>query len=573
MKIQVRNVPVSSGFDLGLHPVLEQILLSRGMTEKTDYSLLLSELHNPELMLNIDTAIALMLEVLKQQSRILIVGDFDADGATSTALLKLCLQEFGYQHVDYLVPNRFEFGYGLTPEIVEVAKLRQPALIITVDNGIASIEGVNRARELGIRVLVTDHHLPANELPAADCILNPNQQGCQFPSKALAGVGVVFYLLLALRSSLREQGWFKASQKPEPNMMQFLDLVALGTVADVVPLDRNNRCLVKHGVNLIRSGRCRAGIDALLKIAGKNQNNLNASDLGFVLGPRLNAAGRLDDMSLGIECLLAESPARAYHLAQQLDDLNKDRRNIEQTMQAEALSLLADIEIQPKQQKGLCLFSAEWHQGVVGILASRLKDKFHLPVIVFALSSENKDEIKGSARSISGLHIRDLLDQIATNNPGLLNKFGGHAMAAGLSLRLQDLSLFEQAFAKELDTLVDASMLEQVIYTDGCLDEQYLNLDFAELLQEAGPWGQNFPEPVFQGSFDVIESRVLHDRHLKLLLRPTGSEYLIDAIAFNVVAELRENVVDKIDVLYRLQVNEFRANRSAQLLIEHFIQH
>jgi single-stranded-DNA-specific exonuclease len=544
MKIQVRNVPVSSGFDLGLHPVLEQILLSRGMTEKTDYSLLLSELHNPELMLNIDTAVALMLEVLKQQSRILIVGDFDADGATSTALLKLCLQEFGYQHVDYLVPNRFEFGYGLTPKIVEVAKLRQPALIITVDNGIASIEGVNRARELGIRVLVTDHHLPANELPAADCILNPNQQGCQFPSKALAGVGVVFYLLLALRSSLREQGWFKASQKPEPNMMQFLDLVALGTVAD-----------------------------ALLKIAGKNQNNLNASDLGFVLGPRLNAAGRLDDMSLGIECLLAESPARAYHLAQQLDDLNKDRRNIEQTMQAEALSLLADIEIQPKQQKGLCLFSAEWHQGVVGILASRLKDKFHLPVIVFALSSENEDEIKGSARSISGLHIRDLLDQIATNNPGLLNKFGGHAMAAGLSLRLQDLSLFEQAFAKELDTLVDANMLEQVIYTDGCLDEQYLNLDFAELLQEAGPWGQNFPEPVFQGSFDVIESRVLHDRHLKLLLRPTGSEYLIDAIAFNVVAELRENVVDKIDVLYRLQVNEFRANRSAQLLIEHFIQH
>lgn len=547
-------------------------MLSRGMTEKTDYSLLLNELHNPELLLNIEIAVDLMLDVLKQQSKILIVGDFDADGATSTALLKLCLQEFGYKNVDYLVPNRFEFGYGLTPEIVEVAKLRQPALIITVDNGIASIEGVNRARELGIKVLVTDHHLPASKLPAADCILNPNQQGCQFPSKALAGVGVVFYLLLALRSSLREQGWFNACQKPEPNMMQFLDLVALGTVADVVPLDRNNRCLVKHGVNLIRSGRCRAGIDALLKVAGKNQNNLNASDLGFVLGPRLNAAGRLDDMSLGIECLLAESPARAYHLAQQLDDLNKDRRNIEQTMQADALNLLADIEIQPKQQKGLCLFNAEWHQGVIGILASRLKDKFHLPVIVFALSSETQEEIKGSARSIAGLHIRDLLDQIATNNPGLLNKFGGHAMAAGLSLRLQDLPLFEQAFAKELDELVDATMLEQVIYTDGSLDGEYLNLDFAELLQEAGPWGQNFPEPIFQGSFHVLESRVLHDRHLKLLLRPATSEYLIDAIAFNVEAELLENVADKIDVLYRLQVNEFRGSRSAQLLIEHFIQ-
>jgi single-stranded-DNA-specific exonuclease len=572
MKIQSRNTSAASGGDLDLHPVLEQIMLSRGVTQKADCSLLLKELHKPEALLNINLAVTLLMEILDEQGRILIVGDFDADGATSTALLKSCLQDFGFKQVDYLVPNRFEFGYGLTPEIVEVAKERNPNLIITVDNGIASIEGVNRAKELGIKVLVTDHHLPAAELPAADCILNPNQKDCEFPSKALAGVGVVFYLLLALRSALRERGWFSAKQMKEPNMMHYLDLVALGTVADVVPLDRNNRCLVKHGVNLIRYGHCRPGIDALLKIAGRNQHNISASDLGFVLGPRLNAAGRLDDMSLGIECLLAESPGRAYQLAQQLDDLNKDRRSIEQSMQKDALKLLADIEVQSSEKKGLCLFNPEWHQGVVGILASRLKDKFHLPVIVFALSAENVGEIKGSARSIPGLHIRDLLDQIATSNPGLLNKFGGHAMAAGLSLSLQDLAQFEKAYTEVLDHMVDASMLEQVVYTDGELADEYLSLDFAELLQEAGPWGQNFPEPLFRGNFEVLESRVLQERHLKLLLRNSGSEYLIDAIAFNVELALLKDELDEIEVLYRLQVNEFRGNRSAQLLIEHIIQ-
>ena len=310
---------------------------------------------------------------------------FDADGATSTVLAKLCLQKFGFEQVDYLVPNRFEFGYGLTPEIVEVAKQRQPALIITVDNGIASFDGVNKAHEFGIKVLVTDHHLPASTLPEADCILNPNQPDCPFPSKNLAGVGVIYYLMLALRSALRERNWFTEKNLPEPNMMQFLDLVALGTVADVVPLDRNNRCLVKHGVNLIRSGRCRAGISAILDIAGKNRANISASDLGFVLGPRLNAAGRLDDMSLGIECLITENSHKSYQLAQKLDDLNKDRRNIEQSMQVDALKLLSEINIQDNDDLGICLFNADWHQGVVGILASRLKDKFHLPAIVFAV--------------------------------------------------------------------------------------------------------------------------------------------------------------------------------------------
>ena len=572
MKIQARITSAISKSTLDLHPVLNQLMLSRGATNNSDYTLPLAGLYNPELLLNIQIAVPLMLDALKLQSKILIVGDFDADGATSTALLKLCLQEFGYKFVDYLVPNRFEFGYGLTPEIVEVAKLKQPALIITVDNGIASVEGVARAKELGIKVLVTDHHLPAANLPAADCILNPNQNGCSFPSKALAGVGVVFYLMLALRSALREKGWFSSDERSEPNMMQFLDLVALGTVADVVPLDKNNRCLVKHGINLIKTGRCRVGIAALLDIAGKNKRNLNAGDLGFILGPRLNAAGRLDDMSVGIECLLAESPTKAYLLAQQLDDLNKDRRTIEQTMQVDALKLLADINIKGGGRKGICLFNEEWHQGVVGILASRLKDKFHLPALVFAPSTEHQDEIKGSARSIPGLHIRDLLDLVATNNPGLLSKFGGHAMAAGLSLRLQDFPAFEIALAKELDGLVDAAMLEQVIYSDGSLNADHLNLDFAELLEDAGPWGQHFPEPIFSGTFKVIEVRVLSEKHLKLLLKSAEPELIIDAIAFNVKSELLEKKLSQIEVLYRLQVNEFRGQRSAQLLIEHFIQ-
>ncbi len=571
MKIKAREVSASADCLQEVHPVLEKIMLGRGATDKKDYTLSISDLFKPDLLLNIDNAVALLFDCLKQQSKILIVGDFDADGATSTALLKLCLQKFGFEQVDYLVPNRFEFGYGLTPEIVEVAKQRQPALIITVDNGIASFDGVIRAKESGIKVLVTDHHLPAATLPEADCILNPNQHDCPFPSKNLAGVGVVYYLMLALRSALREQNWFAEKNLPDPNMMQFLDLVALGTVADVVPLDRNNRCLVKHGVNLIRTGRCRAGISAILDIAGRNQANINAGDLGFVIGPRLNAAGRLDDMSLGIECLLTDSSHTAYQLAQKLDDLNKDRRNIEQSMQADALKLLSEINIQGNKDLGICLFNADWHQGVVGILASRLKDKFHLPAIVFASSTDNKDEIKGSARSIPGLHIRDLLDLIATKNPGLLSKFGGHAMAAGLSIRLQDFPAFKQALADELKELVDDTMLEQVIFTDGNLNEDCLNLSFAELLQDAGPWGQQYPEPLFTGSFEVIQARVLGDKHLKLLLKSSDSESLVDAIAFNVGAGILEKQLDNVEVLYQLQVNEFRGQRSAQLLIVHFV--
>lgn len=556
---------------LELHPVLKQILSSRGVAENSEYTLSLEGLENPKLLLNIDHAVSILRAALEQQDKILVVGDFDADGATSTALLLLCLRQFGFEHVDYLVPNRFEFGYGLTPEIVEVAKQGQPALIITVDNGIASVEGVKRAAELGIKVLITDHHLPGTDLPAAECIINPNQHGCSFPSKALAGVGVVYYLMLALRADLRDTAWFSKRNRSEPNMLQFLDLVALGTVADVVPLDRNNRCLVKHGVQLIRSGRCRPGIKALLEIAGKNNLKLNASDLGFVLGPRLNAAGRLDDMSLGIECLLTENPHTAYQLAQQLNDLNKDRKNIEQGMQEQAMDFLSGLDAETDKEAGLCLFNADWHQGVVGILASRLKDKFHRPAIVFASSTENADEIKGSARSIPGIHIRDLLDIIATKNPGLLSKFGGHAMAAGLSLYAKDFSAFKVAYNQELENLLDQQMLEQVIYTDGSLPEDCLTLQFAELLELAGPWGQHFPEPLFTGEFEVLEQRVLGDKHLKMLLQVLDSDLVIDAIAFNVDAEILTSNLSRIELLYRLQVNEFRAMRSVQLMVEEFI--
>ncbi|MAY02777.1 MAG: single-stranded-DNA-specific exonuclease RecJ [Gammaproteobacteria bacterium] len=575
IKIIQRKIDPSASMDADFHPLIQRILLARGVSSKADYSLELAGLIKPGELLNIKEAVELLQRSLEQQEKILIVGDFDADGATSTALLLLCLKDFGFSNVDYLVPNRFEFGYGLTPEIVEVAKQRQPALIITVDNGIASIEGVARARQYGIKVLITDHHLPAADLPEADCILNPNQHGCGFPSKSLAGVGVVYYLLLALRTALREASWFDQQSRTEPNMLQYLDLVALGTVADVVPLDRNNRCLVRHGLAVIRKGHARPGIKALLQIAGKNYRNLLAGDLGFALGPRLNAAGRLDDMSVGIECLLAENQQQAMHYAQLLNDLNQDRKNIEQGMHREALQIMDELVVDEdsrKDNKGICLFNENWHAGVVGIVASRLKEKFHRPAVVFAGADDNIEEIKGSARSIPGLHIRDLLDSIATGNPGLLNRFGGHAMAAGLSLNRSDFDRFAAAFEEALEKAVDASMLEQVLATDGELPLECFTLEFAELLEEAGPWGQHFPEPLFTGSFMVADQRILSGRHLKLAVIPAGSEILLDAIAFNVEPGLLDHSLQQLALAFRLQVNEFRGRRSAQLLIEHFIE-
>lgn len=560
-------------FSSALHPVLQAIYAARGLQNDADLDLSLAGLLPPSTMLNMDAAVALLCDCLQRQKRILVVADFDADGATSCALSLLCLRAMGFRHVDYLVPNRFEFGYGLTPEIVQVALTRQPQLLMTVDNGIASHAGIALARQHCIDVLVTDHHLAASTLPEANCILNPNQPGCGFASKALAGVGVVFYLMVALRAALRAQDWFAQAHIPEPNMSAYLDLVALGTVADVVPLDQNNRRLVKHGLNVVRSGRARPGILALLEVAGRNPERITASDLGFAAGPRLNAAGRLDDMTRGIECLLADDPAAARAIAFELDGLNRDRKLIEQGMQQEALAHLQQLQVDGAARRSLCLYDSRWHQGVIGILASRLKDRLHRPVVIFAdAGSDERGEtlIKGSARSINGVHIRDLFDAVATRNPGLLTKFGGHAMAAGLSLRLRDFSAFQAAVERELQDHAEEHFLPQV-YTDGALDLACFSLEFATQLREAGPWGQHFPEPLFDGEFRVVSARVLGGKHLKLVLQVPGAAQLIDAIAFNqeaaVLAEAHQGR-EGVRLLYRLDVNEYGGVSSPQLLVE-----
>jgi single-stranded-DNA-specific exonuclease len=499
-----------------------------------------------------------------------VVGDFDADGATSTALVVSALRAMGATDVGYLVPNRFEYGYGLTPEIVALAAQDKPDLIITVDNGISSIEGVAAATAAGIRTLVTDHHLAGRTLPAAEVIVNPNQPGCTFASKNLAGVGVIFYIMLALRAELRRRDWFNANAIKEPNLAQYLDLVALGTVADVVSLDRNNRILVAGGLQRIRAGQARPGIQALLEIAGRNPEALVASDLGFAVGPRLNAAGRLDDMSIGIECLLSPDSHSARPLANQLHQFNQDRRVIEQGMQDEALALLADLELAEGEEPpvGITLYDPGWHQGVVGILASRIKDRLHRPTIAFADAEDG--EIKGSARSIPGIHIRDILDAVATRHPGLVSKFGGHAMAAGLSLERDAYDDFAAAFVAEVARHTEDVNLQAVIDSDGELLPGDFNLELASALRFAGPWGQHFPEPLFDGCFNIVQQRLVGEKHLKLVLAVPGTAELVDAIAFNVDLEVWPNPAqERVAAAYRLDVNEFRGRRSLQLVIEH----
>lgn len=522
----------------------------------------------PQQLKGLDTAVERLVKAITGQESLLIVGDFDADGATSCAVGMLALRDMGAASVQYLVPNRFEFGYGLTPEIVEVAKGYKPDLIITVDNGISSIEGVAASKAAGIGVLVTDHHLPGHSLPDAEAIVNPNQPGCDFPSKNLAGVGVIFYLMSALRSALRAQGWFASKGIPEPNMGNYLDLVALGTVADVVPLDSNNRILVHQGLQRIRSGRARPGILALLDVAGRQRHRLVASDLGFTVGPRLNAAGRLDDMSLGIECLLCDSPDLAREMAIELDDLNKDRRSIEAGMQQEALKTLETLTLNEGEEMpwGLCLYDGQWHQGVIGILASRIKERFQRPVIAFADASD--EEIKGSARSIPGLHIRDALDAVASANPGLLTKFGGHAMAAGMSLKKSDFPRFQKAFDDVVRKSLNADDLQAEILSDGELAGDEFSLSLAHTLREAGPWGQHFPEPVFDGEFYLVQQRIVGEKHLKLVLAiDEARQQLVDAIAFNIdVKEWPNHTAEKIRLAYRLDVNEFRGRESVQLM-------
>lgn len=567
-KITRREITVPLAFSSEIHPLLQRIYAARGVSRDDEIDRVMARLHAPALLKGMDAAVDLLCTALQQDENILIVGDFDADGATSCALSVLALRALGARRVDYLVPNRFRYGYGLTPEIVAVAGERAPDLLVTVDNGISSVEGVAEARRLGIKVLVTDHHLPGALLPDANAIVNPNQPGCAFPSKNLAGVGVIFYVMSALRARLRALGWFAAQGIVEPNMADFLDIVAVGTVADVVPLDANNRVLVHHGLQRIRAGRCRPGIRALAEVANRKLERLVATDLGFAVGPRLNAAGRLDDMSHGIECLLADNDTMARALAQELDQLNVDRRAIENSMQQEAMAALKQLSLDVKKMPyGLCLYKQDWHQGVIGILAARVKERYNRPVIVFAKGDNG--ELKGSARSVAGVHVRDVLDAVASRYPGLIAKFGGHAMAAGLSLSPDNYSTFREAFDAEVRRHLSEDDLTGVVHSDGELPAGEIDLPLATLLRDAGPWGQGFPEPVFDGQFELLDQRLVGEKHLKMTLGLPGSNRVVDAIAFNVDLERWPNKRARtVKLAYKLDVNEFRGVKTAQLLVE-----
>ena len=572
-KIVRRAQAAETGLFEDLPPLLRRVYAARqvGSSEELDRSL--ARLPSPWLLSGMEAMTLGLIEAIEQSQSLMIIGDYDADGATASALAMRGLRALGLERTSYLVPNRFEYGYGLTPEIVAMAAERQPDILLTVDNGISSLDGVRVARALGMRVLITDHHLPGTELPEADAIVNPNLPGGEFPSRALAGVGVMFYVLMALRQRLRERGHFQQPGRPEPNLGQWLDLVALGTVADVVPLDRVNRILVHQGLQRIRSGQSQPGILALLESAGRKPRQAIATDLGFFAGPRLNAAGRLDDMTLGIECLLTDSRETADELATLLNEFNRERRGIEEQMKRQALNSLGPLDEAALQQRpALCLFREDWHPGVVGLVASRIKDRIHRPVI--ALAPVNPDqpegsEIRGSGRSIPGIHLRDVLADVATRHPGLLKKFGGHAMAAGLSLPRDHLPDFMQAFEAEVRRHAENVDLEHAVQTDGPLDWAEIDLATAELLQGAGPWGQGFPEPLFDGHFVIIGSRVVGERHLKLTLKPPQSEEAIDAIAFGLDNPGEWLRCQEIRAAYRLDVNEFRDNRRLQLRIEY----
>ena len=567
--IRRRTAGISPALQAAAIPeVLKRVYASRGVQNPADLALTLDQLTPPTSLKGIQDAAELLADAIEGEARVLIVGDFDADGATSCAMAVSVLRQMGLSEVAYLVPNRFEFGYGLTPEIVEMAARQAPDLLITVDNGISSIEGVAAAQGLGISVLITDHHLPGNTLPTADVIVNPNQPGCAFPSKSLAGVGVMFYVLTALRATLRQRNWFADRGIEPPNLGDALDLVALGTVADVVPLDHNNRILVAAGLARIRSGRARPGIEALFEVAGRDHRAATAGDLGFVVGPRLNAAGRLDDMSIGIECLLSESTQTARQHAQALHNLNRERRDIEQSMQQDALAKLEALDLSGGQLPyAMTLYDPSWHQGVIGILASRIRERVYRPTLVFADADEGM--LKGSGRSIAGLHLRDVLDQVATRHPGLLEKFGGHAMAAGLSLAKADLDTFREALNSVVAETLSHQSPERIQDSDGALAAGEMNVELAEQLSAGGPWGQQFPEPLFDGRFSVKRHRIVGEKHLKLSLESDGKE--IEAIAFNVDAEQwLAQPLESIGALYRLDINDYRGDRTVQLVIDSF---
>lgn len=579
MLIERRQFTPQAALRGTLPPLLERIYAARNITDPVQLTLELSALLPPDSMKDMTVATEILWDILQQQGRILIISDFDADGATSCALVLRALRQMGFQHLDYIVPDRFIYGYGLSPEIAALAVARKPDLIITVDNGISSHEGIALARVAGIKVLVTDHHLPGAELPDANAILNPNQHGCDFASKALAGVGVVFYLMLALRALLRDKHWFADTGTPDPKLADLLDLVALGTVADLVPLDKNNRILVNEGLRRIRAGRACAGILAILEQAKRPRHNLVAADLGFAVGPRLNAAGRLQDMARGIDCLLCDDTNTAASIAAELDRINNERKRIEGDMREQAMASLTQMqeELQAQSSAGmpaaLCLYDAQWHQGVVGILASRIKEKFHRPVIIFAdadSTDSGESELKGSARSIPGLHIRDLLDTIAARNPGMITRFGGHAMAAGLSLPRDQFDDFRDALQSGAAALLDDAALQQKLLSDGELPVSDLNMSTASLLRNAGPWGQAFPEPLFDGEFLIVNQRLVGSNHLKLVVSPDDGSTVIDAIAFNIDTAQWPNVAcQRVRLAYRLDINEYRGQQQVQLMVEY----
>ena len=528
----------------------------RGLTTPDELNYGLAQLAPVSALENIDAAAELVIS--KRDERIIVVGDFDVDGATSTALVLRCLREFGFKDIEYLVPNRFEYGYGLTPEIVDVAAKRSPQLLITVDNGISSIDGVARANELQIPVLVTDHHLPGDELPAAAVIVNPNLKGSEFPSRNLAGVGVAFYLMARVGRLLEEQGQSGAAKIPA----RYLDLVALGTVADVVPLDHNNRVLVQQGLSRMRAGHAVPGIKALLQQSNRSVARCVSTDLGFAVGPRINAAGRLEDISIGIECLLTDSDETASEFARVLDKINSERRDIEATMREQAFRYVDQLGEQ-RWPSCVCVYEGSWHQGIVGLIAARVKERCNRPVIAFA--REDEGFLKGSARSIQGVHIRDLLEAVSTVKPDLIEKFGGHAMAAGLTIAASALDEFKKTVAQQMQRLYPSADFSGAIVTDGLLPQSALNLNFARSLRDAGPWGSAFPEPMWSGDFAVVEQRTVGENHLKLRVRPAEGGSVMDAIAFNQAGPVYRGVVT---LAYKLDVNEFRGIENPQLVVE-----
>ncbi|ENU2131622.1 single-stranded-DNA-specific exonuclease RecJ [Salmonella enterica] len=567
-QLRRREADETAELPADLPPLLRRLYASRGVRSARELERSVKGMLPWQQLSGIDNAVEILYNAFREGIRIIVVGDFDADGATSTALSVLGMRALGCDNISYLVPNRFEDGYGLSPEVVDQAKARGAQLIVTVDNGISSHAGVAHAKTLGIPVIVTDHHLPGDTLPEAEAIINPNLRDCEFPSKSLAGVGVAFYLMLALRTFLRDKGWFDERNIAPPNLAELLDLVALGTVADVVPLDANNRILTWQGLSRIRAGKCRPGIKALLEISNRDPQQLAASDLGFALGPRLNAAGRLDDMSVGVALLLCDNLGEARVLASELDALNQTRKEIEQGMQAEALILCEKLERSSETLPGgLAMYHPEWHQGVVGILASRIKERFHRPVIAFAPAGDGT--LKGSGRSIQGLHMRDALERLDTLYPDLMIKFGGHAMAAGLSLEEHKFEQFQQRFGELVTEWLDPALLQGEVISDGLLSAAEMSMEVAQLLRDAGPWGQMFPEPLFDGRFRLLQQRLVGERHLKVMVEPVGGGPLLDGIAFNIDTTCwPDNGVREVELAYKLDINEFRGNRSLQIIID-----